>query len=150
MPRFNLIRRLQAVAVLRKRPLVEPSGPPPEEARSQRSGPPAIALARARFAGRADVRIDPLETDFHVEACGLAVRAWVILDLDEMPAELLKATTAAEHKLSKVPPVARKIFFLAAAYGLSTSDVARLLGLSRRSTRRWLMRAIAALDGRRL
>jgi RNA polymerase sigma-70 factor (ECF subfamily) len=131
---------------LRRSPRNNPSRHTIEPVR--RSGPPVIAFARAHSSDRPDIEIDVLETEFNVRPSGLAIRAWLIVDREEVPADLLTAATHADRKLGMVPPQARQIFYLTAAYGLTVADVARLLGISRRKTRRYLLQAIASLDPR--
>ncbi|WP_313802563.1 sigma factor-like helix-turn-helix DNA-binding protein [Sphingobium sp.] len=150
MRRENLIRCLRAFAFLgRSHHASRPERTNGEEI-SERAGPPAISFARIRFADRADVAIDPLETKFRVSPSGVAVRAWLILDSTELPTALFGSIVSADQKLADLPPQARRVFFLAAAYGLSITDIARRLGLSRRRTRRWLLLAIASLGDRSL
>ncbi|BAI99032.1 hypothetical protein Sj15T_10290 [Sphingobium sp. TA15] len=116
----------------------------------RRSGPPVIAFARAHCSERRDIEIDALETEFHVRASGIAIRAWLIVGRDDMPADLLSTAMRAAQKLDMLPPPARQIFYLTASYGLTVAEVARLLGMSRRKTRRYLLQAIACLDSRSL
>ena len=113
---------------------------------ARRSGAPVIAFARARFSERRDIEIDPLETEFHVRASGVAIRAWLILDRGDVPSDLLSTAMQADRKLATLSPLARQIFYLTAAYGLTVSEVASLLGISRRKTRRYLLQAIVCLD----
>ncbi|WIW89581.1 sigma factor-like helix-turn-helix DNA-binding protein [Sphingobium sp. V4] len=112
----------------------------------RRSAPPVIAFARAHFGERPDIEIDALETEFDVRPSGLAIRAWLIIDREEVPVDILTAAIHAGRKLGMVPPPARQIFYLATGYGLTVADIGRLLGISRRKTRRYLLQAIASLD----
>lgn len=121
-----------------------------DRSETQLPGPPAIAFARQAFAGRADIVIDPLETEFVVRSAGVAVRAWVVLPTAELPEDMLRSITETATKLADLPPQTRRIFFLATAYRLTTRQICARLDLGNRSVTRQLLRAIAHLDGRSL
>ena len=114
------------------------------------AGPPAVAVARQAFAGRQDILIDPLETEFTVSDVGVLVRAWVLVPDADLPEHLLRSITDTSTKLAGLPAQTRQIFFLATAYRLSTDRISETLKLGRASVRRQLLRAIARLDGRAL
>ncbi len=127
----------QARAIMRLRLL---------RAAADRPGPPAVALARSRFAGQADIAIDPLETECRAHPRGFEVRAWVLVPHSEVPARLADSLAPSIAKLSLPSPIVRQIFFLSAAYGVTIGDIAILLDMPRRDVRRAMLNAIASLD----
>lgn len=114
-----------------------------------RPGPPAIALARQRYAADADITIDPLETESRLYPGGIEVRAWVRLPREVIPGRMVEAVETSTEKLQSLSPQVRQVFFLSSAYGLALSDIALLLRMRLRHVRRAMLEAIAALDGRR-
>ncbi|CAN5497331.1 hypothetical protein BH10PSE12_BH10PSE12_07970 [soil metagenome] len=117
-------------------------------ARAARDGPPAVRRARDAIRDRADIEIDPLETQFAPHARGLAVRAWVIVPAGSMPDAVLYDIARAWHQLLPLPPRAARIFYLATSYGAKQADIAALLGIGKRRVRRELLDVIAQLDRR--
>lgn len=114
-----------------------------------RLGPPAIALARQRYAADADIAIDPLETESRLHPGGIEVRAWVRLPREVIPTRMVDAVETSTEKLQSLSSTTRQIFFLSTAYGLALADIALLVRMRPRHIRRAMLEAIAALDGRR-
>lgn len=112
---------------------------------SVRKGPPAIAAARAQCGQRPDILIAPLETRFGLIGDRIAVRAWVLLSEADQSPDLREV---ARRSMSAFADNGRMadVFFLSAAYGLRTDDIATLLGISRRKVRKLLFGAIARID----
>lgn len=110
-------------------------------------GPPAIALARTHIEDRPDIRIDHLETEYHVGSADIAVRAWILIPRRDIPDHLARSIEQTTSKLGSSPSMIR-IFFLSASYRIPTNDIAFLLEISRRAVRRTLLRAIARIDTR--
>ncbi len=119
------------------------------EVAASRSGPPAIALASLRYVGDPHVAIEPLETECRVHPRGVEVRAWILVPEGDMPPRLADAIASSIVKLDSVSLLDRRIFYLSSAYGVALRDIATLLNVSRRQVRRAMLRAIAALDGKR-
>ncbi|GAA0309300.1 hypothetical protein GCM10009087_19180 [Sphingomonas oligophenolica] len=118
------------------------------KAAADQPGPPAIALARSRYADRADVAIDPLETQCRLHTDGIEVRAWVLVPHGDVPPRLAGILAPSIAKLSQLSPRVRQIFFLRTAYGIPMRDIAVLLDIPRRSVRRAILTVIAALDSK--
>lgn len=132
--------RAQARALLRSQIL---------RAAADQPGPPAIALARSRYADHGHVTIDPLETECRLHTDGIEVRAWVLVPHGDVPARLADILAPSIVKLSQLPPRVRQIFFLRTAYAITTRDIAFLLDVPRRYVRRAILIAIASLDSKR-
>ncbi|WP_157217983.1 sigma factor-like helix-turn-helix DNA-binding protein [Flavisphingomonas formosensis] len=109
-------------------------------------GPPAVALARARWCSDATIFVCPLETEFTLGPDAAFVRAWIALPRETMPEDLWKRIAAAARALEATDALTRRIFFLSASYGLPTREISVLLGMNRRAVRRRLRTAIACLD----
>lgn len=118
------------------------------KAAADRLGPPAVALARARFAGQADIAIDPLETECRAHPRGFEVRAWALVPHSEVPARLANSLAPNIDKLSPLAPSVRQIFFVSTSYGIAIRDIAILLDMPRRDVRRAMLNAIASLDSK--
>lgn len=131
--------KAQARAIVRRRLL---------QSAADRPGPPAVALARSRFADQADIAIDPLETECRAHPRGFETRAWVLVPHSEIPARLSDSLAPSIAKLSPLSPIVRQIFFLATAYSVTIGDIATLLGMPRRDVRRAMLAAIASLDSK--
>jgi hypothetical protein len=110
-----------------------------------RPGPRVIKLARKLVRDRSDVVIAPLETHVLVTDKGVAVRAWYVIANDKLPIGLRSHAIEDQQALG-AGSLLSNVFFLCASYGLQTTSVAQILGLSRRRTRRLLAAAIARLD----
>lgn len=113
---------------------------------TERTGPPAVSLARAAFGGRSDIRIDPLETEFQLDAAGAAVRAWVLLPTESIPEPAWPELARSARNARLLDPIDARIFFLALSYGLRQSEIAVLLGLHRVRIRRAVSRSIMRAD----
>lgn len=114
--------------------------------REPRPGPFPIAMARQYAKDRADIRIDPLETELRIASDVIAVRAWVLVPVSDGLAQ--SPGMAATRRLQNLSPETQRIFYLSAGYGLPVAEISSILSLSRRRVRKHLMRAIAALDPR--
>jgi RNA polymerase sigma-70 factor (ECF subfamily) len=145
MPLRHIWNRLRAArAVWKNMPVTRQRHP----AGIARQGPPAVALARLRYAEHRDILIDPLETESRIQADGFAVRAWVLVPKGDVPEDQFEAVSTGLLKLARLSQDDRHIFFLATSYELRVEEIAVLLGIGPRKVRRSIFAAIAALDTR--
>ncbi|ATI80843.1 sigma factor-like helix-turn-helix DNA-binding protein [Sphingobium yanoikuyae] len=119
--------------------------------RNTQNLPPAGPIERAarrQIASIADLSIDPGERQLRAHGAGIEIRCWYLVRQgarDRSQEEAANGNGPANPAWAKLPTLTRHILYLSRRQGFDGSEIAFILGLSRRTVRAHLRRALIAL-----